>query len=391
MLVALLDEARPYLAGKGVELPTVAEIQAANGAAVLDYEALAPVFTAMADIPKELVDRFHMVKQMSGPRQMDLILATVRERQLDFALPLEHGSPEDLAAHLLLTKPKLFQELHAQAAVARYRRFAYYVPRGKQRPLELPATLAAWEKSLNSWYEEHLRDKSAQVFWRRHGEDYLFYVRHGEPVKREGTVGLKDCESGSAIYRPERHGLVIYNTRLGELRVHADSEAELELFRLTFGLHLFQDGNYFPASTHKFTLEPLRQGRKALAWAGIPGVRGVTLVGIELAAGSDPLVRDKTKAPDVFAVFEARKFQIPVDAEIRLARLAVLFEGETKVRQVTIQPSNLAAFAKDADVAVLEPWLVRQGFAVTQRTEGAPDGTWALEAEVEGGQAAERH
>ncbi len=190
MLVALLDEARPYLAGRGVELPTVAEIQAANGEAVLDYEALAPVFTAMADIPKELVDRFHMVKQMSGPRQMDLILATVRERQLDFALPLEHGSPEDLAAHLLLTKPKLFQELHAQAAVARYRRFAYYVPRGKKRPLELPATLAAWEKSLNSWYEEHLRDRSAHVFWRRHGEEYLFYVRHGEPVKREGTVGL---------------------------------------------------------------------------------------------------------------------------------------------------------------------------------------------------------
>jgi hypothetical protein len=116
----------------------------------------------------------------------------------------------------------------------------------------------------------------------------LFYVRHGEPVKREGTVGLKDCESGSAIYRPERHGLVIYNTRLGELRVHADSEAELELFRLTFGLHLFRDGDYFPASSHKFTLEPLRQGRKALAWAGIPGVRGVTLVGIDLAAGSEP-------------------------------------------------------------------------------------------------------
>jgi hypothetical protein len=120
MLVALLDEDRAFLASKGVELPTVEEIHAANGEASLDYEALAPVFTAMADIPKGLVDRFHMVKAMSGPRQMDLILATVRERQLQFPLPVDHCSPEDIAAHLLLTHRPLFQELHAQAAVTRY-------------------------------------------------------------------------------------------------------------------------------------------------------------------------------------------------------------------------------------------------------------------------------
>ena len=57
MLVALLDEDRPFLASKGVELPTIAEIQAANGEAVLDYAALAPVFKTMEDIPKGLVAR----------------------------------------------------------------------------------------------------------------------------------------------------------------------------------------------------------------------------------------------------------------------------------------------------------------------------------------------
>ena len=51
MLVALLDEDRPFLASKGVELPKLAEIQAANGAAVVDYAALAPVFKTMEDIP----------------------------------------------------------------------------------------------------------------------------------------------------------------------------------------------------------------------------------------------------------------------------------------------------------------------------------------------------
>ena len=374
MLVALLDEDRPFLASKGVELPTIAEIQAANGEAVLDYAALAPVFKTMEDIPKGLVDRFHMVKAMSGPRQMDLILATVQERQLKFPLPLNHCSPEDIAAQLLLTHPKLFQELHAQAAVTRYRRFAYFVPRLKKSKFVLPDKMTGLEKTLNSWYEAHHRDRSARVGCRRHGEEYLFYVRHGEPVKREGAVGLKDCESESQIFRPERHGLVIYHATSGELRVHADSERELDLFRLAFGLHLFGDGNYFPESSHKFTLNPLKRGRKSLAWAGIPGLRGVTLVEIEILAGSGHLVRDKTKAPDVFAEFEARKFQIPEDAEIRLARFAALFEGQTKARPFTLEPSNFATFAKDGDGARMEPWLVRQGFAMTHRDEFLAEG-----------------
>jgi hypothetical protein len=50
MLVALLDEDRSFLASKGVELPTVEEIHAANGEAALDCEALAPVFIAIQDI-----------------------------------------------------------------------------------------------------------------------------------------------------------------------------------------------------------------------------------------------------------------------------------------------------------------------------------------------------
>lgn len=382
MLVALLDEDRTFLASKGVELPTVEEIHAANGEAALNYEALAPVFTAMQDIPKGLVDRFHMVKAMSGPRQMDLILATVRERQLRFPLPVDHCSPEDIAAHLLLTHRHLFQELHAQAAVTRYRRFAYFVPHAKKAKFALPAKLTGLEKILNSWYEAHHRDRSARVCHRRHGDEHLFYVRHGEPVRREGAVGLKDCESESQIFRPERHGMVIYNATSGELRVHADSEGELDLFRLAFGLHLFEDGNHFPASSHKFTLNPLKQGRKSLAWAGIPRLRGVALVEVEFLAGSDHLVRDKTKAPDVFAVFDERKFRIPDDAEIRLAKFAALFDGETKVRHFTIQPSNIATFAKDMDGAVVEPWLVRQQFALTQRTEllaEGHDGVWRLE------------
>ena len=119
MLVALMDEHRPFLASKGVELSAVGSLQPATSAESgahrtpdpspqggegkpleLDYESLATVFTSLSDIPKDLLERFHMVRQMSGPRQMDRILEAVRARQLEFPLPLDHCSPEDVAAHL---------------------------------------------------------------------------------------------------------------------------------------------------------------------------------------------------------------------------------------------------------------------------------------------------
>ena len=68
------------------------------------------------------------------------------------------------------------------------------------------------------------------------------------------------------------------------------------------------------------------------------------------------------------------------DAEIRLARFAALFEGQTKARHFTLEPSNFATFAKDGDGARLEAWLVRQGFAMSQNTEVGPDGVWRLES-----------
>jgi hypothetical protein len=180
---------------------------------------------------------------------------------------------------------------------------------------------------------------------------------------REGAVTLQDGASGSAIYHPERHGLVIYNERLGEARMHADSEQELDTFRVAFGLHLFQDGSYFPVASHKFSLEALKRGRSALVWTGIPHIRSIALTMIEFQVGGNVIAREKISAPDVYSVFEARDFQIPLEAEILAARFQVFFENEKEPRYFTIRPSNHAKFARDNDAVILEPWLVRQQVA----------------------------
>ena len=317
-LIALMDEHREFLAGKGVELPPV------GLEAELDYRAMATVFLSPDDIPSDLVEKFHMVKQMSAPGTMDKIIDTVRARQTEFVFPAD-SSPEDVAAHLLMTNRPLFQEIYAQKAVARYRSFVYYVARRKRPSFHPPASLAALEKTLNSWYEAHQRGRSARVFWREHGHEYWFYVRHAQPIKHDGCVDLKDLESGSMIYRPERHDVVIYDSDAGEMRVHADCEQEPELFRLAFGMHLFNDPNYFPASKGKYTLEPLKSGRSVLACAGIDGLLDISLKEIEFRGHGELGLRERVSALDVFSIFEKREYKIPAAADIRMARFSVLF------------------------------------------------------------------
>lgn len=372
-LVALMDEHREFLASKGVELPPVGE------EGELNYEALATVFLSPDDIPQELVERFHMVKQMSGPAQMDRILDAVRSRQLELEFAAD-SSPEDVAAHLLLRDKTLFQELYAERAVARYRSFVYFVARKRRENFRPPPNLSGLEKTLNSWYEAHQRGRSARVFWRKHDSEYWFFVRHAEPIKRDGCVDLKDLASGSTIYRPERHDLVVYDADAGELRVHADSDPETELFRLAFGMHLFDDAHYFPPSRGKYTLEPLkRAGRRALTCAGIDGLLGITLKEIELCGHDEFGLRERMGAPDVFSVLEARRTPIPDAAEIRLARFAVQFRDSKRPRTFTLRPSNEATFSRDDDAVPLHAWLLRAGFVLVNRGEEMRNGTWALE------------
>ncbi|HOH39822.1 MAG TPA: hypothetical protein PK807_05970 [Verrucomicrobiota bacterium] len=354
-LLALMEDHRPYLTTRGITLPPTGR------EAELDYDHLASMFLCPDDIPPELVEKFHLVKQMSGHDAMDHIIETVKARQLEFTFQ-PGSSPTDIAAQLLTKAPALFQELHAEKSVERYRSFTFYVGRDAKRSFKPPKDLSALEKELNDWYEQHQRGRTAKIFLRQKDHEYWFYIRHAEPIKREGCVDIKDNHSGSMIYRPERHDLVVYDSKAGEMRVHADCRHEPELFRLLFGKHLFGNLDHFPASREKWTLDPLRAGRKSIACGGIPRLLGVTLKEIEFADPGAHWSRDRIRAEDVFSVFEARKFTLPETSEIRLAKFSIQFSDAKRPRMVTIRPSNYALFGRDDDAVVLQPWLERQGF-----------------------------
>ncbi len=176
ILVKFMDEHREFLAMKGVILP-----QPGDGTEP-DYEQLALMFLSPDDIPQSLVEKFHLVKQMSSKEAMDTILDTVKEREL----PIEfaaNSSPQDIAAQLLMKSDKLFRELYADKSVARYRGFTYFV--GEPLPnFVMPTDFTALEAMLDDWYEPHQRGRTSKVMCRQKDSKFWIYVRHAEPIKR---------------------------------------------------------------------------------------------------------------------------------------------------------------------------------------------------------------
>jgi hypothetical protein len=366
-----MDEHREFLATKGIELPPLGD------GMELNYEHLARVFLSPHDIPAPLVEKFHLIKQMSSKAAMDKILDTVRERKV----PVEFApdsSPTDIATQLLLKDRKTFQELHAARAVARFRGLTFFVGRRSLPDFKPPQDLSPLQDMLNDWYEEHQRGRSAKVIWRAHDSKYWFYVRHAEPLKREGCVAMQDYQSGSMIYHPECHDLVIFDPVAGELAVHGDCKDEPELFRRAFGLHLCGHEDFFPASRHKYTLNPLKTAqRAALACGGIEGLLDVTLVEVEYVTPGVNWARRRVKADDVFNIFESEGSGIPATAEVRQAKFAVLFRGAKKPRMVTVRPSNYAEVLRDDDAMIMDAFFKRQGFIV-QENGKHEDGTRAV-------------
>lgn len=190
---------------------------------------------------------------------------------------------------------------------------------------------------------------------------------------------MTDNLSGSMIYRPERHDLVIFDPAAGEMGVHADCKDEPELFRQAFGLHLCDDKDFFPSSRQKYTLDPLKlKQRASLNCTGIQGMDSIKLKELEYETPGEMWARRRIQPSDVFKVLENEDSPIPNDAELRQAKFAVKFHDTKRARTVIVRPSNYAQVGRDDDAVIMDQFFKRQEFAVKHEgAEGDENGTVA--------------
>ena len=181
----------------------------------------------------------------------------------------------------------------------------------------------AWQSDLAEWFEKKKRGRYCLVQFYARDDGMRFVVGHGDPARREGCV----CghRHGREFYRPERHDLVIYRPRTGELQVHAGTQAETRTYSKLFGRHLFGNDTHFPSAL-KYTLDPLRtDGEKALVCSDVDGLDGVRLTRVRYQLSGRHGECETHTSDDVFAAMREHHETIPDEAQITEASFEMDF------------------------------------------------------------------
>jgi len=361
-LIELFAPHKAFLGKRGFHLPVP------NGSGEIDHEVLANIFmTPDTDMPKELLDALFFIDEMSTKEAMDELLESAKDNRIDLELGAD-PSPADVAVRLWLKDQSLFEEIHAEKQLTLPRSFLYFQTETNPLPKFDPPTRKTLDKmaqEMDDWFEEKKRGRACKVFaYPRDGECW-FLVRHGQPIRREGNHGTTE----SIVYRPQQHDVLIYDTALGEIRIHAGSKGERELYRKCFGKYLFNDENFFPGEG-KYTLDPLiKYGQNALSTQGVEDhIELVWLKEVEFGWGAEIEIR-KTPSSDLFTTFQKRGFQFKENHSLRRAKFSIKFKDSKTPRSVTIQPTNKANYDRDHDSTIIETWLKLRGF-INEGTTG---------------------
>jgi len=315
-------------------------------------------------MPQVLADALYYIHEMSLKETMDKLVDMASQRHIALDLP-DEAAPADVAVRFWLKDNRLLQEIHAEQHLTRPKAFLYFSTVVNPVPaFTIPTieTLAAMEATMDAWFESKKRGRGCKVFVYPRADECWFMVRHGETCRREGSID--QGQPGSVFYRPQIHDILVYDIAEGEIRIHAGSKKERELYLSTFGLHVFGNERFFPPGG-RFTLKPLIQdGPASLSNEGVAdAIEWILLKELEFVIGMTGNKETEIhKAKDLFAVFHARNFQLPANTRTKRAVFSIKFRDSKTPRSLTIEPSNKAKYERDYDNDIVQKWMKIRGF-----------------------------
>jgi hypothetical protein len=355
-LRAFLAPYEPYLRDRGLALPS-------NGYGDIDYDLLAQILMHPDDqVPNAMVDALYYVDEMANDEGMDRLMEATSAADVHLDLgPIPTSA--DVAIAAWLNSPDLLRRVHAETYALKQKKFVWYRSRltSPQRfPAPDEAVLARLQEHLDDWFETRKRGRNSRVMIFRRGDAVWIVVRHGQTFKREGSI--REGQSATEYYRPEKYDVLVYDFVHGTLGVHAEGKRLIELYLHSVGLFFFEDDGYF-AFEHRLSLDPLKMhGQESLNCADIPGIDEVRLVELTRFRGG-PLKRTTVdKAADVFAALQEDGYSLSPTARLAAAVLEMMFTGEEKPRRVTLRLPNIIVYARNEDRELVDAFLRTRGF-----------------------------
>jgi hypothetical protein len=344
-------------------------------------------FTALAQelapdaLPVNLVEALVAIEGLANADGQERLEQAAMRAGLMSEFP-EGSTHGDIAVQVYLAKPELLVAQHNAARLGRLSAFEYFG--GKQKAeigkadMLSPEVLAALEAELDVWFKAHNRGhRTTRIEMHVIEGEYHFMVRHGDTFTRTAKVENEHLEI--MHFRPAKDDVVVYAPKRNEIRVHAGTKGEKELYRRAFGQSLFGDAEHF-SERKAYTLEPLREDcAAALDPRGLPGVAHIVLREVELAWGRDGDEFMVRGGIDLLASARSRGREvIPEYGKIVRAVFEFHFTGQKKVRRVEVRTPNTVKLGRGCDPRVIHEWLSARGFRVNV-SEACGSGRTSLE------------
>lgn len=354
-----------FLKSKDLELPD--ECQEMSDP---DYLMLTSILMNPDEsMPPDLTDALFFTHEMASDQAMDDLLEVASGIGLSIG---DEVTVLDVAMRIWLADRTALEKKHSQQHITRTRTFEHYRADGPVAFHEpQPERVAEMKGSMNEWFIKHKRGGNCELFIYPGAEEIWFLVRHGDPYKRESAV--QGEKSKGILYRPEVFDVICYVPMPGEIRIHAKTKGEKDLYRREFGKLIAESPSHFPG-LDKYTLDPLiNDGDRSLVCTDIEGIDWILLRELHVRKSAIHFKYSVVyKDSNVFAILRHRNESLGRGDVLVKAVFSVKFAGEDKARAVTIVPTNKIRLARDSDGEVVEHWLRARGFAagsVEERVE----------------------
>jgi hypothetical protein len=344
------------------------------------FAALAGVVLAPEGLPERLVEALCAIEDLAtaeGQERLELGLAHAGLK-LEFPDTATHG---DIAVQVFLAHPALLAEKHNESRLCRLSAFEYFGGgsrtgrSGEKQKVEIGKAdiltkerMEALAVELDEWFKAHQRGhETTRIEFHELDGELWFLVRHGDTFTRRTKVEARRWEI--MHFRPAKDDVVVYAPKRNEIRVHAGTKGEKELYRRAFGRLLTGNGEHF-GERKGYTLEPLREDcADALNPRGLPGVRQIVLREVELAWGRKKHEFMVRGGVDIHGSARARgREAIPDYGTIVRAVLDFHFVDEGRPRRVEVRTPNTVKMARGCDARTVHEWLSARGFRSACRT-----------------------
>ena len=322
------------------------------------------------EMPADLLQTLYVLDDLADEAGHDRILDEAKRQGV--LLDGRGLTPGEFAIVVQCAHPGLVSLCHEKTINQKIKNYQEYQARkvGKLTSETAKRKTKELEAALVPWFDSNNRSSACEIYAYEERGEIKFIVTHGRPVRTEGSIDKK-LKRSRVAYRPQKHDSVIYDNRLGVLRINAQSFGEKDLYRATFGKILFGDTDHFPAGDI-YTLAPLKRGANALRL--VSGVESVRLAEVWIEVDNNQHFVQISKAYDLME--SITRHGRPNLNEGRMVRASFLIKYSSggRPRKLELRPTNVAIYDRDRDGDPAEAFLRTNGY-LKIKADGDDPGT----------------